>query len=416
MPAEWWGHARLRSRHLRILDLTADFGTTSMFGESWGSNVSYPQAPWADGGDESERGATKTCIVCQCTSLQPSALDLLAKRTTRAWGQRQTWGPLCNLCKKSAQVKYSFMSTPAFVAWVELHENNRVEAAAYSYAFMTLKEDGRSHIDFDLLESRVRFLKRVLEEFPHILGQTAAETHLLNEYMDRHPHTNPIEQGWTILQLVSQGLRRLGVRVPTTATRELEDTASSWAPAGVIVHPSVRTDEPTDLDLLRTLAAKCKPLAKKSSEQSPGKIYKAASRDNFEASAAQSDDDEHQQEPAESSAPVPDSASPFPKGRLGNAVRKSDLKVNSMLSQLQTPDWRLTMKDSSLRSNLRSTAGLHIELQSCEYPSLIQVNESHTDVFTTMELFRSASPLSTESSPSGIYASCAGRSAKSRGS
>lgn len=327
----------------------------------------------------------KTCIVCLHTAVEPSRTDLAAKKSLRTWGLRRFWGPFCFLCKKAAQVKWSCWSAQRMIAWVQRSGSNRITASLYAYAYETLREEGRVQIPYDMLEARVCMLRRSAEDVPALLRSTFDVVATVSDFAKSEPESNPLQLGLPIVQMSVNGIRRLGLRMPSEPAADAR--SSSWAPAGAVVGPYVVSDEPVDYDLMRSFAASFhQPKAPKFT--SPAK---PTARSSDDVPPADADDDAdgpphgHGDDSSGSEAMAEDSATDsFPRGRYGNAARKNDIKVKSFLDNLMTDEWRESLRDVSLRACLRNCAGFAMELQKVEYPNLITLNKWHTEVISTM--------------------------------
>lgn len=154
------------------------------------------------------------------------------------------------------------MRSPDFVSWLERSDANLREGQLYYQAWMSMREEGRSHITFSALELRAAMIKRLMETAkaldPDLGGLT--EVALLTEHAQREPDNNPIEKGMTIVQVWLGGQRRLGVRRPVDQAGSAQLQSPQWAPKGAIMHPGISPDEPTDIDMLRRLAEKAQPI------------------------------------------------------------------------------------------------------------------------------------------------------------
>lgn len=91
----------------------------------------------------------------------------------------------------------------------------------------------------------------------------------------------------------------------------------------------------------------------------------------------------------------------FPMGGMGNKMRASDAKVGSLIGHLNSENWRACL--APVRSNIRSVAGLSVELQNCEHPRLIEINKGHmTTMSALLQLTKGLKALSAEYSVSNL--------------
>lgn len=79
--------------------------------------------------------------------------------------------------------------------------------------------------------------------------------------------------------------------------------------------------------------------------------------------------------------------------------------MGSLVGHLCSDNWRASLKDSVMRTNIRHIAGMSIDLQQCEHPRLIEINREHTETLSNMSrLMKSLKSLSAEPSVANFVA------------
>lgn len=182
-------------------------------------------------GDPDAENLDKQCLICLQSPRNPSQIDLEQGKSRRPWGLRFGYGPLCLHCKKMTSIRYGFMHTPKLVSWLEGSERNKAEARVFALAWMSLREEGRVHITFAMLEARGNFIRQVLEMSSSldVARHGMHEYMLLSDYAAAHPQTNPVDDGMVFVQLRVAGQRGLGLQVPV-AGEDLGMVCSQWPP------------------------------------------------------------------------------------------------------------------------------------------------------------------------------------------
>jgi len=93
-----------------------------------------------------ENWEQKACLCCECKTTEASAVDLLEKRSTRKWALQFFWGDLCWWCSRTVFVRYAHLSLSSFTKWLRQSEANLTEARMSAYAYLALREEGRTQI------------------------------------------------------------------------------------------------------------------------------------------------------------------------------------------------------------------------------------------------------------------------------
>jgi hypothetical protein len=135
--------------------------------------------------NELEAGADKQCTLCQFKGSQPSAADVLCKRTYRAWGLKNWYGQHCGICRRVHAVRFSYMTYTAWCTWLQFPQNSDL---AY-WCFMALDsliENGFKKISVDMLQDRVHMLQKwfaLANDRNSVTGEDA-ESGLLSEALE----------------------------------------------------------------------------------------------------------------------------------------------------------------------------------------------------------------------------------------
>ncbi len=130
--------------------------------------------------------------------------------------------------------------------WLDEETGNRLEARWYSYAYLSLREEGRVQVSLQQLEQRVLLLKRAISDL------TSLDKHFyhfvsLHDVARDEPNLNPVASSYQIEQLMANGKRCFMVRVPMPI---VEGSLSRQLPSGVVAHPMAHSDDPNDYRLL----------------------------------------------------------------------------------------------------------------------------------------------------------------------
>ncbi len=140
---------------------------------------------------------------------------------------------------------------------------------------------------------------------------------------------------------------------------------SSWessVPNSVTMASTVRTDVKEDWTILVEFAlqAESRLKARKAIAASAAVVASAA-------------DDEHHDDvlPDMLNNSVDEPA--FPRGKHGSATSKLRNKVHGLLLELKKPNWRMQVKESTIRSQIRFAAKLENDLKQSEFPHLLVI-------------------------------------------
>lgn len=303
------------------------------------------------------------------------------------------------------------MNASAFGRWLENDPANRPAAKWATFAFMTLRSEGKTQISIEHLEARVSLLQVSMVELPKMLGAPRYTYMLLEDYCRQNPSTNPLAAGLHIVEMEVGGVKRLGVRV----LQPQDHNSTARYPANVCIASGVVCNHPSDGELLMRVASAA-PMPKYEIGPSLAKARKRTLDDD----GADSDPDfaGSQVEGGPASSPGDVGAGPapvvrrdaddwhanLPKGKSGNAVRNAMNKVGGMLTHLSSEQWRSVMRDATLRAALGRAAGLEKELQSTEYVSLIALS---SDIVQTCSCFHNAAKMIAGLQRNQSMAACA---------
>jgi hypothetical protein len=326
---------------------------------------------------------TKACDCCDCTPKQPTDTDRAEGRALRKWAVRNYYSRFCWWCVRASAVRYAHFrgTSSALQKYISDNPANKAEARIAAYAYVSLRDEGRVQIDLKTLMMRVRLLMSAAEAIP-CFGQSFVTT-LLTSFTTTGGD-NAVLLQYPIVQMLVDGKLRLGVRCP------LFSTAVGAAARGVplaVMSPNVMTEDPSDLVLLENLA---KQAAQEIEEK--GRAA-AASQAIVKAEHEQDDGDDHDGPHPTQTTPSTSSAArqfEYPKGRLGNNVKRMQLKVDALLYSLTAELWRGILKENGLRSNLRVVSGLGAELEASTFPQLISINATQQKVISLLLTFSSA--------------------------
>lgn len=334
-----------------------------------------------DDGDEVGPPHDKFCSLCERLACEASFLDKVAGLPYRSWALQRFWGPFCWACKRAAAVRFAHMNTGTFVRWLDSDPQNRMAAKWASFAFMTLRSEGKTQASVEQLESRVSLLQMSMVELPKLLGEPRFAFMLLEDFCKANPATNLVAAGLHIIEMEVGGVKRLGVRVP----QPHDHTITAQSPMNVCIASGVMCNHPQDSELLMRCASTA-PMPKYEIGPSPAKSRKKTGDIGADEDAAESDFGSSACDGGVGSSSVAGgSAGPapifrrdvedwqavLPKGKDGNKVRTAMNKVSGMLTHLSSEQWRTVMRDATLRAALRGGAGLGKELQSTEHVALI---------------------------------------------
>lgn len=117
---------------------------------------------------------------------------------------------------------------------------------------------------------------------------------------------------------------------------------------------------------------------------SPMKKSRSSAADGFLAEAGD-DEDDVKEEHDEDDEHKPDGDDiECPKGRLGTVVQKMGSKLPRILATINSLQWRIPLKESSVRPILRTTAGPKVALESSEHLLMVARNAEHTNIVTKL--------------------------------
>lgn len=200
------------------------------------------------GDDDEEPDPTKICIGCDSSVQDVTALEVAGQARFRAWGRRNHWGQFCFYCVRMSRIVWPHMKVPNLIRFIEVVDRKRI-FKYNSLAFVSLREEGKCHIDLQMIDSRVRLLEKFGSFFAN------GEADLCKQYALAEDvakiSDNPVLQRQRLCQILVDGRRRLGfvVHNPMPAT-------PISLPPVVVADPGLVTDEPNDLRLVLHLAEK----------------------------------------------------------------------------------------------------------------------------------------------------------------
>lgn len=327
---------------------------------------------------------TKQCACCQCTPTQPSAFDTIESKQFRRWNGPNFWGNLCYWCVRMASIKLAWLSIPQFQKHIDQSDGNKVECRLAAFAYLTLRVEGKTMLSAQQIDDRVDMLLVAMPVLKAIAEDHHESTFLLESFVEQFPAENPIQKGFVIVEMMFNSQRRLGVR----ASRPIDCNSAPKVKNCVAISPFVRSDKPDDWALLDNLTAKFAASMVEGNgaassgsglQPSPAKSRRseqfAEPDGSWEAESQANGGDVDDDQPAQLC---------FPKGRLGTGVSKMQKKVEALVGALLGPKWREAAKDSSVRALIRSAAGTKEELQSSEFPALVDTNQNHLTILNAL--------------------------------
>lgn len=321
----------------------------------------------------------KMCECCGMTPQQPTSADTTDGAKVRKWGRPNFWGPFCWWCTRAAGVRYAWMNSVAFQRFLTSSPENHQEGMLVSWAYVSLREEGRTQITTQMIEARLMLFRRMHTTMPSIFEKSHYQVTPLDEFYERRIADlgNPIEKGFEIVQISLAGQRRLAVRHPVPRCDRLPRTGGlSYVRMGDFV----MTDSPADIQILQTIA-----------DQAPKQLLKCQVPDPADGGDDNGDREragmEADGEGMAATAPVASLASGisaeaihYPKGRIGTGVQRNQNKLDSIVANLATPLWLDALKETTLRGLVRACAGLEKELIDSEFPAMIKLNQEHNDL------------------------------------
>ena len=98
---------------------------------------------------------TKPCGICENTPTNPCQMDSIEGRAHRKWSGRNFWGNVCWWRLRMLHVRYAWFSIRGFQRWVNEAPEHRREAKLASYAYISLRCEGRTQVNSQLIVARV---------------------------------------------------------------------------------------------------------------------------------------------------------------------------------------------------------------------------------------------------------------------
>lgn len=177
-------------------------------------------------------------------------MDRHEKRSTRKWGLSNFWGDYCWWCTRTMATRYAHQSSGSFGRWLA-DADHLAEARASAFAYLSLREEGRTQVSLDQLLKRVDLCERSAAMWDSLVGGKHSQIVLLQDFVAKNPDHNPVET-CEIVQLEVRGVRRLAVKHDAPIQT---DCAPRPGLDNVRMSLAVASDDPADWKLLESLAA-----------------------------------------------------------------------------------------------------------------------------------------------------------------
>lgn len=147
-------------------------------------------------------------------------------------------------------LRYAHMSSGGFLKWLQETPENIAEARSSAYAYLSLREEGRTQISIEQLFHRINMCERVVSSWPAIVAGRHYQIALPADVQAQPTTTNPLASG-EIVQVFVNNARRLGLR------QDAPQPSTSSVPPGldhIKISPWVQSDDPLDWQILKTLS------------------------------------------------------------------------------------------------------------------------------------------------------------------
>lgn len=197
--------------------------------------------------EEEEIDLGKVCVGCGATVQDRTALEVAANIQLRAWGRRNHWGQFCFYCVRMSRTVWPHMKVPGLLRFIETPENKRL-FKRNTLAYISLREEGKCHVDLHMIDSRTRLLERFGEFFANDDDESCKQYVLAPELAS--VVDNPVLGRQRLCQMIADGRRRLGF----VAHQPMPANLISLPPV-VVADPGLVADDPNDLKLVLNLAA-----------------------------------------------------------------------------------------------------------------------------------------------------------------
>jgi hypothetical protein len=180
-----------------------------------------------------------------------------------------------------SKIKYGYLNAPQFVTWARKTDANLHQASLASFAYISLRNEGKVQISFDSLEARLGLIRIIEASIGSGGCEPGGHAILLTEWARANPGINPVQLGMAFITMVVDGAKRLGV---WAAPGDMDNIVASspWAAANVVAHASVRSEEPADMELVRGFMKKAPPVKHLTT---PTKMKKVVSKTNYPTTA-----------------------------------------------------------------------------------------------------------------------------------
>lgn len=213
--------------------------------------------------EEEEVDLAKVCVGCGATVQDCTAMEVAANIPLRAWGRRNHWGQFCFYCVRMSRTVWPHMKVPGLLRFIESAENKRM-FKRNTLAYISLREEGKCHVDLHMIDNRARLLEKFGEFFANADDEGCKQYVLAPDVAS--VVDNPVLGRQRLCQMLVDGRRRLGfvVHQPMPAN-------PIALPPIVVADPGLLADDPNDLKLVLNLAANASATIAAAPMSSPAK-------------------------------------------------------------------------------------------------------------------------------------------------
>jgi hypothetical protein len=217
----------------------------------------------------------------------------------------------------------------------------------------------------------------------------------LSDWVAANRDKNPVALGYDVKQLRIDGVLRFGLRIPVAVHGRGALAANISGDLGAT------SDVPSEYELLMGFARASKGAAPRDSGMERAR---GAAEESADGCGSHGEDDEgselgNDSDDDEFAKKMRD----LPKCRETTAIKKHEQRVRALLLNLTSESWRMGLKETGLRSTLRSCGGLKLTLQRSEHPECITMNEGHCSVINDLsEIQKAVVVLSREVNASSL--------------
>lgn len=195
---------------------------------------------------EEVKGLHSVNVATGATPTSATSLSTRSRKDFRfgSGGLRQFWGPLCGWCSRMARIRLAHLNAAGIQSHLVVAEN-RPAFKLRSYAYVSIRAEGRNQVGVEMLESRALVLQQCMR-----LVQTDENFYQyssLSDFIARNPEHDPLTI--TLVQMVADGQKVLGVRELVPSPQRCADSLTSTLP----IDHRIRTDSAADLQSLKAL-------------------------------------------------------------------------------------------------------------------------------------------------------------------